>query len=114
MNDPQDTRDLECLWTSNPLDSDHTIQEWEPLPVSWGGVVREEPSYIRDISPRPGVVLQLVTTRMLERGYLPRGVDDYLLCKIDDKGDGSGATLTFVNMCRTLAEADAWLTEPSE
>jgi hypothetical protein len=55
----------------------------------------------------------MVTTPALKRGYILRGVADYILCEIDRQENRQEATLTFVGIHKTMEEADAWLIESS-
>lgn len=114
MDDLQSTKGSDYIWTSNPLDTEETIKEKPPLPVSLAGIVEEKPRYIRDVNLKDGVIIQMVTTPTLERGYIARGVDDYLLCEIDDQENSQGAILNFVGVHKSVEGADAWITEPSQ
>ncbi len=114
MDAPQDVKRLEYLWTSSPLNSGEPIKERPPLLVSFLGVVQEEPRYIRTVNLQPGVFIQIVTTPTLKRGYFPRAANDFLLCEIDSREDSQEATLAFVDVDKTLEDADTWLAEASE
>ncbi len=113
MNDLQGAKHLEYLWTSHPHDSVETIREQPPLLVSFLGVVQEKPRYIRDVDLKVGIIIQMVTTSMLKRGYFPRAADDFLLCEVDSQEDSQEATLTFVDVHTTAEDADAWITGAS-
>jgi hypothetical protein len=114
MDDAQNTKSVEYLWTSNPLDSEATVREWPPLPVLLVSIVDAEPRCIRDVKLKVGVIIQLVTTSTLKRGYITRGVNDYLLCEIESQEDSQEATLTFVGVRKILDDADVWIAEVSQ
>ncbi len=114
MDDSQATKDVEYLWTSNPLDSEATVKAWPPLPVLLANIVDAEPRYIRDVKLKVGVIIQVVTTSTLKRGYITRGVNDYLLCAIESQADSPEATLIFVGVHKLLDDADAWVAEVSQ
>ncbi len=77
------------------------------------GVLEETPRSIRDVNLGVGTIIQMFTTTTLRRGYLCRGVTDYILCEIDSQADRQEATLTFVGVCTTLKEADEWIMGPA-
>lgn len=114
MDDAQDTKSVEYLWTSNPLDSEATVKAWPPLPVLLAGIVNVQPRYIRDVKLKVSVIIQLVTTSTLKRGYITRGVNDYLLCEIESQENSQEATLTFVGVRKILEDADVWIAEVSQ
>ena len=113
MHDPQDTQTLEYLWTSGPHDCETTIKQWPPLLVSWAGLVEDEPRHIRSVNLPVGAIIQIVTMPTLKRGYIPRGVADFILCEIDSQENSQEATLIFVGIHKTIEDADAWITEAS-
>src|SRR3954465_14676320 len=114
MDDPLSSLELQSYWTSGPPDSKATVYELDPLPITWGGVVQEAPRYIRDIRLQADVVIQIVTTPKLNRGYIPRGAYDYLLSEIEDRGNNQDALLIFAGIYRTMEDADTWIAETAE
>jgi hypothetical protein len=114
MDDVQDAKSVEYLWTSNPLDNEATVKEWPLLPILFLDIVDAKTRYIRDVKLKVGVIIQVVTTSTLKRGYITRGVNDYLLCAIESQADSPEATLIFVGVCKILEDADAWIAEVSQ
>jgi hypothetical protein len=114
MDNPQDAKSVEYIWTSDPLNSEEPIQERAPLLVSFLGVVQEQPRYIKDVNLKVGAIIQMVTTPTQTRGYIARAANDYLLCEVDGQEESQEATLTFVGLHTTVEDADAWITEAGE
>jgi hypothetical protein len=113
MDDELSAKELDFLWKSDPLDSSEKVKNSPPLDFTWGGIVEEAPRYVRTIKFAAGVILPLVTTPALSRGYIERGANDLLLCETSSPGDGWPDTLTITGIANSIEEADRWINDES-